>query len=107
MNDTKWKGRKLLNGMVVNMQHEECITMRFSEGLGIFDKHYGYPEIDDKEIYDGATGNTDSLDKDTSLNDVMVGKLTKIPIPDATGEFTIYFTDNSMEDLWLALTWGK
>ncbi|MCK4539009.1 MAG: hypothetical protein KAV42_09470, partial [Candidatus Krumholzibacteria bacterium] len=38
------------------MQHEECITMRFSEGLGIFDKQYGYPEIDDKEIYDGATG---------------------------------------------------
>ena len=38
------------------MQHEECITMRFSEGLGIFDKHYGYPEIDDKELYDGATG---------------------------------------------------
>jgi hypothetical protein len=47
--------------MVVNMQHEECITMRFSEGLGIFDKHYGYPEIDDKEIYDGATGKVTDL----------------------------------------------
>lgn len=42
--------------MVVNMQHEECIIVRFSEGLGIFDRHYGYPEIDNKEIYDGATG---------------------------------------------------
>ena len=42
--------------MVVNIQHEECIIVRFSEGLGIFDKHYGYPEIDNKEIYDGATG---------------------------------------------------
>jgi hypothetical protein len=42
--------------MVANMQHEECITIRFSEGLGIFGKHYGYPEIDDKELYEGATG---------------------------------------------------
>ncbi len=56
MNETKWKGRKLLNGMVVNMQHEECITMRFSEGPGIFDRHYGYPEMDDREICEGATG---------------------------------------------------
>lgn len=34
----------------------ECISVKFSEGLGIFDNHYGYPEIDDKEIYDGSTG---------------------------------------------------
>jgi hypothetical protein len=61
------------------------------------------------EVFDNsnATGNTDSLDKDTSLNDVRVGKLTNITLPAATGEFTLYFTDNSMEDLWLALTWGK
>ena len=43
------------------MQHEECIIVRFSEGLGIFDKHYGYPEIDNKEIYDGATGKVTDL----------------------------------------------
>jgi hypothetical protein len=53
-----------------------------------------------------AAGDSDSLDKD-SLNDVRVGKLTKIQLPAATGEFTLYFNDNSMEDLWLALTWGK
>jgi len=60
------------------------------------------------EVFDNsnATGNADSLDKD-SLNDVWVGKLTNIQLPEATGEFTLYFTDNSMEDLWLALTWGK
>ncbi len=61
MNEAKWGSRKLLNDMVVNMQHEECITMRFSEGLGIFDKHYGYPEVDAKEIYDGATGKVTEL----------------------------------------------
>jgi hypothetical protein len=30
-----------------------------------------------------------------------------IPLPAHIGEFTLYFTDNSMEELWLALTWGK
>jgi len=54
-----------------------------------------------------ATGNQDSLDKDTYLNNFRVGKLTNIQLPAAIGEFTLYFTDNSMEDLWLALTWAK
>jgi hypothetical protein len=38
------------------MHKEECIRVKFSEGLGIFDQHYGYPEIDEQEIYDGPTG---------------------------------------------------
>lgn len=38
------------------MQHKECITVRFSEGLCIFDDHYGYPLIDDQEQYNGPTG---------------------------------------------------
>jgi hypothetical protein len=42
--------------MVVNMQHKESITVRFSKGLGIFDDHYGYPLIDDQEKYNGPTG---------------------------------------------------
>ncbi|MBW2690226.1 MAG: insecticidal toxin protein, partial [Deltaproteobacteria bacterium] len=61
------------------------------------------------EIFDNsdAAGDPDSLDKDTSLNDIRVGKLTNIQLPAAIGEFSLYFNDNSMEDLWLALTWGK
>jgi hypothetical protein len=39
-----------------NMPNEDCIVVKFSEGLDIFDKHYGYPEIDEQEIYDGPTG---------------------------------------------------
>ena len=38
------------------MNQKECIAIKFSEGLGIFDDHSGYPEIDDKEIYNGPTG---------------------------------------------------
>ncbi len=34
----------------------ECISIKFSEGLGIFDNYYGYPEIDDRENYNGPTG---------------------------------------------------
>lgn len=61
-------------------------------------------EVNDKA--DGA-GNKDTLVKDTSLGDLRVGKLTNIPLPTPTGKFTLYFNDNSMEDLWLALAWGK
>ena len=38
------------------MHQEECIRVKFSEGLGIFDQHYGSPQIDEQEIYDGPTG---------------------------------------------------
>jgi len=38
------------------MNQKEGITVKFSEGLGIFDTYYGYPEIDDKELYNGRTG---------------------------------------------------
>ncbi|MBW2690193.1 MAG: insecticidal toxin protein, partial [Deltaproteobacteria bacterium] len=61
------------------------------------------------DVFDNsnAEGDPAGLEKDTSLNNVLVGKLTNTQLPAATGEFTLYFTDNSMEDLWLALTWGK
>ena len=58
------------------------------------------------DIADG-TGNNDTLAKDASLGNLCAGKLTNIPLPAPIGEFTLYFTDNSMEELWLALTWGK
>ncbi len=61
-------------------------------------------EIGDKP--DG-TGNKDSLVKDTSLGNLRVGGLTNIPLPAPTGKFALYFDDNSMQDLWLALAWGK
>lgn len=38
------------------MNQKECINIKFSEGPGIFDNHYGYPEIDKQEKYNGPTG---------------------------------------------------
>jgi hypothetical protein len=61
-------------------------------------------EIGDKP--DG-TGNKDTLVKDTSLGNLRVGGLTNIPLPAPTGKFALNFNDNSMQDLWLALAWGK
>jgi len=61
-------------------------------------------EISDKP---DRTGNKDTLVKDTSLDNLRAGRLTNIPLPAPTGKFTLYVNDNSMEDLWLVLAWGK
>ncbi|MGH9960058.1 MAG: hypothetical protein ACREBC_23535 [Pyrinomonadaceae bacterium] len=45
--------------------------------------------------------------EDASLGNLRAGKLTNIPLPAPIGKFTLYFNDNWMEDLWLALAWGK
>ena len=39
-----------------SVNQKECINVKFSEGLGIFDDHYGYPVIDEGEKYNGPTG---------------------------------------------------
>lgn len=70
-------------------------------------------EQDSVEIYDsidenGApAGNNDTLVSDPSLGELRAGSLTNIPLPPPTGSFTLYFDGNSMEELWLAVTWGK
>lgn len=56
---------------------------------------------------DGVENKGTTLAKDASLGDLCAGKLTNIPLPAPTGKFTLYLNDNSMEDLWLALAWGK
>jgi hypothetical protein len=53
------------------------------------------------------TGKQDTLVKDPSLGDLRTGELKNIPLPSPTGDFVLYFGDNSMKDLWLAVTWGK
>jgi hypothetical protein len=59
------------------------------------------------------SGNSDTLARDPLLGNLLAASLTKItPLPaaitDATNPpLTVYFDNNSMEDLWLAITWGK
>ena len=67
------------------------------------------------EIYDKVDANgrqvptskKATLLRDDSLGGLWSGKLANIPPPTPTGRFMLYFTDNSMQDLWLAITWGK
>ncbi len=60
----------------------------------------GSVEITDQP--DG-TGNHDSLN--VPLGSLRTGKLTN-HLPAPTGKFSLYFNDNSLEDLWLAVTWS-
>ncbi|HEY7768190.1 hypothetical protein [Longimicrobium sp.] len=42
-----------------------------------------------------------------AMGELRTGTLENIPLPPSpTGDFTLYFDDNSMDDLWLALAWG-
>ncbi|MFC7548744.1 hypothetical protein [Plantactinospora sp. GCM10030261] len=43
---------------------------------------------------------------DTALGGLRVGALADDPLPAAVGPLTLHLNDNSMNDLWLALTWG-
>jgi hypothetical protein len=75
-------------------------------------------EIDFSSKLDN-TGDLDSTAKDKLVKDpafpgLRVGRLDKdkIPLPkpihsEPDDKFTIFLNDNSMDDLWIALTWGK
>lgn len=61
----------------------------------------------------GAGGNTDTLSTSTLLGNLRSGKLTKLPStikPISTTieneKFKLYFTNRTMEDMWLAITWS-
>jgi Tc toxin complex TcA C-terminal TcB-binding domain len=48
-----------------------------------------------------------TLAKDVSLGDLRTGRLANTTLTAPTGPVTLYLNDNSMEDLWLAVAWGK
>jgi hypothetical protein len=55
--------------------------------------------------------NNDALTKNPSIGNLLNGPLNKIGLPSAITDathppLTIYFDDNSMEDLWMAVSWG-
>jgi hypothetical protein len=58
------------------------------------------------------SGKADTLVPNPLLNNLFSGSLTNIALPaaitDATHPaLTLYFDNNTMDDLWLAITWGK
>lgn len=58
------------------------------------------------------TGANDALAKNPLLGNLLTGSLIKNALPAAITDsthlpLTLFFDNNSMEDLWLAITWGK
>jgi hypothetical protein len=58
------------------------------------------------------SGKADTLVPDPLLNNLFTGTLTNIALPAAISDathppLTLYFDNNTMDDLWLAITWGK
>lgn len=48
------------------MYQKNCINVKFSEGLGIFDNHYGYPEIDN-----GLTGKVFDIKEASDMTEII------------------------------------
>lgn len=52
-----------------------------------------------------GTGAKDTLTRDPSLR-LHTAELHNVPPAGPLGQFTLHFADNTVEDLWLAVTWG-
>lgn len=56
-------------------------------------------------------GNTFALSRNPLLGNLLVGNLPKASLPaavtDAAHPLSLYFGHNSMDDLWVTITWGK
>ena len=63
----------------------------------------------DIEVASNAAGteNKMALAKNASLGNLRTAKLPDAILPSPIGPFILHFNDNSMEDLWLAVSWGK
>ncbi|HTT19614.1 MAG TPA: hypothetical protein VMG82_11735 [Candidatus Sulfotelmatobacter sp.] len=58
------------------------------------------------------TGNNDTMAKNPAMGNLLAGSLNKIAKPAAVSDsthppLTLYFDHNNMQDLWMALTWGR
>ncbi|MBW2647868.1 MAG: insecticidal toxin protein, partial [Deltaproteobacteria bacterium] len=64
-------------------------------------------EVSDKVDANGKLDEAGKIALEGLLGELRTGKLAKTENFSPTGPFTLFFDNNSMEDLWLALTWGK
>jgi hypothetical protein len=56
---------------------------------------------------DARPPDQDTLTETPSLDHMLVGKLDQVPLPDKPiGDLKLYFDDNQLSDLWIALTWS-
>jgi hypothetical protein len=56
---------------------------------------------------DQPSAQKDTLTPNSTLGHLLTTTLTNIPQPAPVGQFTLFFEDNSLDELWLAIAWGK
>jgi hypothetical protein len=67
-----------------------------------------YGPTEDGKAVDDRDERADALSPHASLPGLVSGLLTNVkPHSPIVSDFTLYFSDNSMEDLWLLVQWGK
>ena len=64
--------------------------------LAIFDRAASQP-----------AGQSDTLKPNSALGNLLTGTLSNIELPAPVGQFTLFFEDNSLDELWLAVKWVK
>ena len=65
-------------------------------------------EVFDQADDSPAPAKKDTLSKAPALGNLLAGKLSSIPLPAGpVGTLRLFFPDNQLEDLWIALTWGN
>ena len=65
-------------------------------------------EIADKADKSDATALKDSLVKDPSMGNLLVGKLATIALPaNPAGELQLFFDSKAMADLWIAVKYRR
>ena len=69
-------------------------------------------DVFDKADKADAAAKKDTLGKDSTMGNLLIGKLTSaangIALPaKPVGEVKLYLDDNAIRDLWIAITWGK
>jgi len=68
----------------------------------------GSVDVADKLDKNDATAKKDSLMKDATLGNLLVGKLTNVGLPaKPEGQLQLFFDGNAMADLWIAVTWSS
>jgi len=63
-------------------------------------------DIADKADKNDVNAKVDSLTKDVSMGGLLVARFQKIALPAPEGDFTLFVDVNSLNDLWIGLTWS-
>ena len=65
-------------------------------------------DVADKADKIDTNAKKDTMAKDSSLGNLLVGNLANIAMPPSpVGELRLYFDDKSLSDLWILVNWSE